>query len=41
MDCEYVQGFLFAEPVDSQEAGALLGKAFNGIEDQKDGLDGN
>ncbi len=33
MDCEYVQGFLFAEPVDSLEAGALLGKAF----DQMDG----
>jgi diguanylate cyclase (GGDEF)-like protein len=26
MDCEYVQGFLFAKPVDSQEAGILLGK---------------
>jgi diguanylate cyclase (GGDEF)-like protein len=41
LDCEYVQGFLFAEPVNSQEAGALLGKAFNGIEDQKDGINGN
>jgi diguanylate cyclase (GGDEF)-like protein len=28
MDCEYVQGFLFAKPVDSQEAGILLGKRF-------------
>ena len=28
MDCEYVQGFLFAKAVDSQEAGALLGKPF-------------
>jgi diguanylate cyclase (GGDEF)-like protein len=33
MDCEYVQGFLFAKPVDSQEAGALLGKSFAGVED--------
>jgi len=32
MDCEYVQGFLFAKPVDSQEAGALLGKSFSGFE---------
>ena len=28
MDCEYVQGFFFAKPVDSQSAGALLGKSF-------------
>jgi len=28
MDCEYVQGFLFSKPVDSQEAGTLLGKSF-------------
>ena len=28
MDCEYVQGFLFSKPVDSQEAGNLLGKSF-------------
>ncbi len=28
MDCEFVQGFLFAKPVDSQEAGTLLGKSF-------------
>jgi len=26
MDCEFVQGFLFAKPLDSQDAGALLGK---------------
>ena len=26
MDCEYMQGFLFSRPVDSLEAGALLGK---------------
>src|SRR6185503_15619589 len=30
MDCEYVQGFLFSKPVDSQEAGSLLGKSFAG-----------
>ncbi len=28
MDCEYVQGFLFSKPVDSQAAGTLLGKSF-------------
>ena len=28
MDCEYVQGFLFSKPVDSEEAGTLLGKSF-------------
>lgn len=33
MDCEYVQGFLFAKPVDGQEAGTLLGKSFVKIED--------
>jgi EAL domain-containing protein (putative c-di-GMP-specific phosphodiesterase class I) len=33
MGCEYVPGFLFARPVDSQEAGTLLGKAFAGVED--------
>jgi len=33
MDCEYVQGFLFSKPVDSQEAGILLGKSFAGIKD--------
>jgi len=33
MDCEYVQGFLFAKPVDSQKAGTLLGKSFAGVED--------
>jgi diguanylate cyclase (GGDEF)-like protein len=33
MDCEYVQGFLFAKPADSREAGALLGKAFEEVED--------
>ena len=32
MNCEYVQGFLFAKPVDSQEAGALLGKSFAKLE---------
>jgi diguanylate cyclase (GGDEF)-like protein len=32
MDCEYVQGFLFAKPVDSQAAGVLLGKSINGID---------
>jgi EAL domain-containing protein (putative c-di-GMP-specific phosphodiesterase class I) len=29
MECEYVQGFLLARPVDQMEAGALLGKPFN------------
>jgi len=33
MDCEYVQGFLFAKPVNSQEAGTLLGKSFARVED--------
>ena len=33
MDCEYVQGFLFSKPVDSQEAGTLLGKSFAGVKD--------
>lgn len=33
MDCEYVQGFFIAKPVDSQEAGTLLGKSFNEVED--------
>lgn len=28
MDCEYVQGFLFAKPVDNHEASKLLGKSF-------------
>jgi EAL domain-containing protein (putative c-di-GMP-specific phosphodiesterase class I) len=28
MGCEYAQGFLFAEPVDSEAAGTLLGKSF-------------
>jgi diguanylate cyclase (GGDEF)-like protein len=32
MDCEYVQGFLIARPVNSQEAGTLLGKSFAGVE---------
>ena len=32
MNCEYVQGFLFSKPVDSQEAGTLLGKSFTKIE---------
>jgi diguanylate cyclase (GGDEF)-like protein len=31
MDCEYVQGFLFSKPVDSQEAGALLRKSLDGV----------
>ncbi|MBN2402309.1 MAG: EAL domain-containing protein [Spirochaetes bacterium] len=29
MDCEYVQGFFFARPVDTKEAGMLLEKMFN------------
>jgi len=33
MDCEYVQGFLFSKPVDSQEASTLLGKWFAGVKD--------
>ncbi len=33
MDCEYIQGFLFAKPVDNQEAGALLEKSFTGTDD--------
>jgi diguanylate cyclase (GGDEF)-like protein len=28
MECEYVQGFLFAKPVNNQEAGKLLGNPF-------------
>ena len=32
MNCEYVQGFLFSKPVDSQDAGTLLGKSFTKIE---------
>ncbi len=32
MNCEYVQGFLFSRPVDSLEAGTLLGKSFSRIE---------
>ncbi len=31
MDCEYMQGFLFAKPTDSLEAGALLEKAFAAV----------
>jgi EAL domain-containing protein (putative c-di-GMP-specific phosphodiesterase class I) len=31
MDCEYVQGFLFSKPVDSQAAGGLLKKSFAGL----------
>ncbi len=38
MDCEYVQGFLLAKPVSSQEAGALLEKLFARGEDRMDGL---
>jgi EAL domain-containing protein (putative c-di-GMP-specific phosphodiesterase class I) len=30
LDCKYVQGFLIARPVDSQGAGALIGKSFAG-----------
>ena len=30
LDCKYVQGFLIARPVDSREAGALIGKSFSG-----------
>lgn len=33
MGCKYVQGFLFAKPVNHQEAGALLGKSFAAFED--------
>lgn len=33
MGCEYVQGFLFARPLDSEEAGTLLGKSFAGVDD--------
>jgi len=33
MECEYVQGFLFAKPADSQEAGALLARALEEAED--------
>ena len=29
LDCEYVQGFLFAKPVDQQEAGSLLEKTLD------------
>jgi diguanylate cyclase (GGDEF)-like protein len=32
MACEYVQGFLFAEAVDSQKAGDMLGMSFENIE---------
>ena len=28
MECEYVQGFLFAKPVNNQEAGKLLRNPF-------------
>jgi diguanylate cyclase (GGDEF)-like protein len=31
LDCEYVQGFLFAKPVNPQEASDLLGKSFAAI----------
>ncbi len=31
MDCEYVQGFLFSKPVDSQEAGTLLAESLAGV----------
>jgi diguanylate cyclase (GGDEF)-like protein len=37
MDCEYVQGFLFSRPVDSQEAGTLLGRSFGRAADPTDG----
>ncbi len=33
MDCEYMQGFFFSHPVDSLEAGALLGKFIGEAED--------
>ena len=33
MDCEYIQGFLFAKAVDSQEAGILLGNSSVVVED--------
>jgi predicted signal transduction protein with EAL and GGDEF domain len=32
MDCEYVQGYLFAEPVDSHNAATLLEKSFDGVD---------
>jgi EAL domain-containing protein (putative c-di-GMP-specific phosphodiesterase class I) len=32
LDCEFVQGFLFAKPVDHLEAAALLGKSFAAFE---------
>lgn len=32
MNCEFVQGFLFAKPLNSQEAGALLGKSIAKLE---------
>ena len=35
MDCEYIQGFLFAKPVDNQEAVALLEKSFTRTDDSK------
>lgn len=36
MRCEYAQGYLFAKPVNSQEAGALLVKSFDEIENLPD-----
>lgn len=33
MNCEYVQGFLIARPVDSEAAGALIGKSFSRVND--------
>jgi diguanylate cyclase (GGDEF)-like protein len=32
MDCEFVQGFLFAHPINSQAAGALLGKSLGKVD---------
>jgi len=37
MNCDYVQGFLFAKPVDSQEAGTLIEKSFTKIGGRIDG----
>lgn len=37
MDCEYVQGFLFAKPVNELEAGALLGKSNGKVEPESPG----
>jgi EAL domain-containing protein (putative c-di-GMP-specific phosphodiesterase class I) len=33
MKCDYMQGFLFARPIDGQEAGALIEKTVAEFED--------